>query len=834
MCSICSLQRSSINKYLRHLECVHECQANFSVTCNLNGCPRTYRSVKSLRQHMRDKHSAIYHGQINNGAGAVDDVNLAMNEAEAFDDYAEGDVDMEPTDEVTAVVKTPINMNDFLLGLQKHFALFVLKTGEQHGVPSVVQHEIAEEVRSFFTNMTSSFNCYLISHLKDLGIEVNEDDDLRKLFQTQAFFNKALSSVSSQSKILAYCKSNLGYIAPREIPLILPPADDGTPAAKKTFQYIPILPVLQRMIELPGVYDSISRKQIADGEKNVSLLTSFADGTACNEHAVFGIDKNAIRIHMYIDEFEVCCPIGAHRVTYKMCAFYFFIGNLEDQHHSKLKFIHLCLLVKESCVKTLKSYAQILRPLIADLNVLQNEGILINLCHDKTVRLYGAVATVSSDNLSAHALAGFRRTFNSGRICRFCMIQYDQREEILSDSEVRWRTEPMHREQLQAVLQHGIDSNVYGVERHCPFLDLSYFNVTSSFPPDLMHDLLEGFIPVTLKFVLNSFGRALPIAEVNAEIQSFSFGKNDVKNKPVLLPASLTSANIIGSASEKLCLFKILPFLIGYRVAADNKFWLMYLQLREIVDHVMSPSFPVNRLSYLQTLIQEFLFTFTTLLPGKMTPKFHFFLHYPTLIAKYGPLKYLWCMRFEAKHQYFKKLSSVGRNFKNIAKTLAKRHQLRQCWEFTATNFLGDCIECSGEVSFFFSNLTPQQQDLIIRYYDLKHVSQSEVVWKCSVLTLGGNTYKVHDVTIAALLHAEDVPLFYKIYQILKIRGTWFFLGKLFISRSFSSHLHAFQVSEEDDFTVLQPSELCDHQLLDCYTIQDGLSYVSLKYLLFS
>ena len=37
-------------------------------------------------------------------------------------------------------------------------------------------------------------------------------------------------------------------------------------------------------------------------------------------------------------------------------------------------------------------------------------------------------------------------------------------------------------------------------------------------------------------------------------------------------------------------------------------------------------------------------------------------------------------MRFEAKHRYFKQVAKVIGNFKNIAKTLAYRHQRRMCY----------------------------------------------------------------------------------------------------------------------------------------------------------
>lgn len=43
----------------------------------------------------------------------------------------------------------------------------------------------------------------------------------------------------------------------------------------------------------------------------------------------------------------------------------------------------------------------------------------------------------------------------------------------------------------------------------------------------------------------------------------------------------------------------------------------------------------------------------------------------------------MWCMRYEAKHSYFKHLARVLGNFKNIAKTLASHHQLYMCYQMS-------------------------------------------------------------------------------------------------------------------------------------------------------
>ena len=52
-------------------------------------------------------------------------------------------------------------------------------------------------------------------------------------------------------------------------------------------------------------------------------------------------------------------------------------------------------------------------------------------------------------------------------------------------------------------------------------------------------------------------------------------------------------------------------------------------------------------------------------------------------------------MRFEAKHNYFKKLVDTINNFKNIAYSLARRHQALQAYllQSSAGNFLRISLE---------------------------------------------------------------------------------------------------------------------------------------------
>ena len=313
------------------------------------------------------------------------------------------------------------------------------------------------------------------------------------------------------------------------------------------------------MIVQRDVWQSIQRQLEKETHKNEDLCHHLPMGIFEKHMMPFFGNKCAICTYVYVDEFKVCNSIGAHRTTHKLIAFFYFIGNLEDKYHSQLKYVHLCLLVKEKLIKKHENLVQVLQPLIDDLNKLHHDGISVNV-EGTATRLFGGLVNISAENLSVHAVACFRHVFNSGRICRQCMVLCDEKEQLLREADTTIRTESMRCYHVGAQLAK--DPRLYDVENKCPFVDLPYFKVTSSFPPDVMHDLLEGVVPLTLKLIIPTLRSYCTIQQLNSELQSFSFGKNDIKNKPVTLPRNLSSSSVHGSASEKLCFLRISLILL--------------------------------------------------------------------------------------------------------------------------------------------------------------------------------------------------------------------------------------------------------------------------------
>lgn len=195
---------------------------------------------------------------------------------------------------------------------------------------------------------------------------------------------------------------------------------------------------------------------------------------------------------------------------------------------------------------------------------MQVDGLQL-LFEENTYCIKGGVATVLADNLAAHGLAGFSCSFNSDRICRFCMCHYDDLSKTLSEEDCVLGTKESHAYHLKCVEENPNSKSVYGVNSSCPFNKLTYFDTTQAFPSDVMHDFLEGIVPLVLKSVLKALHneKTVSIQEVNGIIKRFSFGQNDCPSKPVLISEKVA---VSGKAVQKWTLFRTFPFLIGNRI----------------------------------------------------------------------------------------------------------------------------------------------------------------------------------------------------------------------------------------------------------------------------
>ena len=123
-----------------------------------------------------------------------------------------------------------------------------------------------------------------------------------------------------------------------------------------------------------------------------------------------------------------------------------------------------------------------------DVVILESEGVTVSI-DVKIQHIFGSLATISADNLTSHEIEGFRMCFNSGRICRFCTVGYDEMTHLVSETSVNYpklRSTLEHAKHVSAVLSDSTLASVYGVTRKVALHSLIVFDSTTSLPPDCM------------------------------------------------------------------------------------------------------------------------------------------------------------------------------------------------------------------------------------------------------------------------------------------------------------------------------------------------------------
>ncbi|CAH3142204.1 unnamed protein product [Pocillopora meandrina] len=150
------------------------------------------------------------------------------------------------------------------------------------------------------------------------------------------------------------------------------------------------------------------------------------------------------------------------------------------------------------------------------------------------------------------------------------------------------------------------------------------------------------------------------------------------------------------SAARMWCLARMFPILIGDLIPQNDEHWENFLRLLKIEEIVFAPKATPQLAAYLGVLIEEYLEDYVNLNDRLPIPKQHYMVHYPNQIIKNGPLVRNWAMRFEAKHNYFKKLVDNINNFKNITYSLAMRHQALQTYRMQSSQ--GNYLRVSLEI----------------------------------------------------------------------------------------------------------------------------------------
>ena len=237
---------------------------------------------------------------------------------------------------------------------------------------------------------------------------------------------------------------------------------------------------------------------------------------------------------------------------------------------------------------------------------------------------------VIGDNLRLHDMLGYTTSFSANYPCRFCKA----RKEVVGcqlkeDSNILRNKENFYADSAIESL------SLTGIKRVSVLNEVNGYHMTDNHAPDMMHDFLEGILPLEIKLTVRSLidQGCFTLKKLNNRISSFSYGQVDKKNKPSSISPSAIN-NPGGPSGQKaaqmMCLAKYFPLIIGDLVEEGSDVWELFLLLLDIFKVVMARSISISATYSLKHLIHDHHALFLQVYPERhLTPKQHFILHYP-------------------------------------------------------------------------------------------------------------------------------------------------------------------------------------------------------------
>ncbi|XP_030601542.1 uncharacterized protein LOC115791568 [Archocentrus centrarchus] len=656
-CYICKVQHRNCSTLFQHLKFSHALYPGHKLRlkCGEHGCSSVFYTYSGFKKHLLKAHGDTF----------------------ATDSVYKGNVgtDSVETDDVSA--HDPLSSSS--VGQQSHAKKKQLMDMCSSVIAQVQAAGVSENiVQSLTCSMEEVVNDVHIQAqdavLKCLSSEVNEQT-LNKVRECFENIENPFTHLNTERKRQKYLEKKWKIVEPVEHVLGVrydTRLDKTTgvysqiPVNDK-FMYVPILGTLDSLFtnqELSTCFQQVKCHE--DG-----IYRDINDGSYLRNHSLFSEQEHALQIQLYYDDFETANPLGPKRGSHKLGCIYFILRNLPAKLNSVLMNIHLVSLFHAEDLKKY-GFGPVLQPLVNDLKCLETEGIKVPF---SDTPLRGSIVQVTGDNLALHSLFGLVESFSATYCCRFCLTDKTKLQSVFSedDQDLTFRTKELYSEHFNAVAQNPILVHSFGVKRECPLNALQYFHCSNNYAVDIMHDLLEGVVQYELQLLFQYMVRtSIDLNTLSERIQSFNYGYLERNNRPSAV--KIDGSNDLGlNAIQSWCLLRNTPLIFEDIINRNNSYWRVILLLIQIVNIVFSPKITDGMTYFLKHLISDHHKLFKSVFTDKkLIPKHHLMIHYPRCIRKIGPLIHVWCMRFEGKHNFFKK--SV-KNFKNITKTLVKKHQ---------------------------------------------------------------------------------------------------------------------------------------------------------------
>lgn len=486
----------------------------------------------------------------------------------------------------------------------------------------------------------------------------------------------------------------------------------------------------------------------------------------------------AIQLKLFIDDFEPCAALKSRVGKHKTTGIYVQINNMPQQYLSKVNNIYLLALCDASDAKNEYTNANnVIETIVNEINQLQKNGIQTK----SGINLKGTLVYTMFDNLGGNALFGLTGSFSSTHYCRFCCAENKLCQQMTVENANLIRTVENYNECLIRVKNDKTNRHYQGIKAHCFLNDIGHFHIMENITVDIMHDILEGIIPFTLEELFShcAHTKILSEAHIQSLVECFDFGSLQKANIPSKL--AVEKKNLGQSAAQSYCLAINMPYILFQYKQELLDVWQPISTLLQILQMVLSYKITESDLNRLEKLITDYFSSYIECFHKHLKPKQHLLLHYPRVIRMMGPIIFMWVMRMESKHQFFKQIAQSSKNYINLKKTMAIKHQEKQ---FSAEFSYIDKIKISKKSSsIFHNNIYELYQEAIDKCFTERDLTDMIIV----------NSVEVNSVKYKAGYLVAHASHFSEINRVIMLENqVWFLCNSQYTIKRYDVFLNSF------------------------------------------
>ncbi|XP_034080784.1 uncharacterized protein LOC117551836, partial [Gymnodraco acuticeps] len=398
-CHVCSRRDLTEKDFFQHIN--GHLRHNETVPCMFLGCTFKTNIYSTFNTHKNRKHRQHslkdFIANVVSTSGELD-----QSHSSAVGPTESVDIDQE-YETLSCGDASEIHLPNLI---EEKIACILLKLENIVHIPKTVIDEVLSELHYILSTSSLPVTRAIVSDVLQ-SHKLQVEDSVVGELSTALCNSSPLATAIAKDGPLAtaykrtqYYTSHFGVLEPVEYIL--------DAQRNRTFQYIPLLKSLQHLLSHKGVLEHIETQQrlLAVPQE----YRTVRDGEYYKQNSFFSDEGLRISVNLYVDDFEICNPLGSSRKTHKLCGVYWVLGNLPPGSHSTLNSIYLAVLCKSDDVKTY-GYGKVLEPLLQDLSILEQHGVFISQLGQF---VKGSVQCVIADNLGAHGLGGFVESFSAG------------------------------------------------------------------------------------------------------------------------------------------------------------------------------------------------------------------------------------------------------------------------------------------------------------------------------------------------------------------------------------------------------------------------------------